>query len=117
LVTSPFLFLLGVDKIGVAPGPPPPTRGVKVFCTSFGFCWISLDRYADIYYNGVNKLTCSSKGTIMILCDYCANLSTSNQVCTECGEPLVDNPEMDFAYEYDGQPSELTEWMDFDPDC
>ena len=59
----------------------------------------------------------SSKGTIMTLCDYCGDASKSNQVCTECGEPLVDNPEMDLAYEYDGQPSELTEWMDFDPDC
>jgi hypothetical protein len=64
----------------------------------------------------------------MTLCDYCANLSTSNQVCTECGEPLVDNPnledaiidvrlKMDWLDERDGQPSELTEWMDFDPDC
>jgi hypothetical protein len=53
----------------------------------------------------------------MTLCDYCANPSTSTQVCTECGEPLVDNPEMDWREEQDGQPSELTEWMDFDPDC
>lgn len=53
----------------------------------------------------------------MINCEYCGNVSTSTQVCTECGEPLVDNPEMDLPYEYDGQPSELTEWMDFDPDC
>ena len=53
----------------------------------------------------------------MTVCDYCANLSTSTQVCTECGEPLVDNPQMDWREDYDGQPSELTEWMDFDPDC
>ena len=37
----------------------PPTGGGKVFCISFGFCWISLDICADIYYNGVNKSTCS----------------------------------------------------------
>jgi hypothetical protein len=24
---------------------------------------------------------------------------------------------MDWREDYDGQPSELTEWMDFDPDC
>ena len=57
------------------------------------------------------------KGTTMILCDYCGDASTSTQACTECGEPLVDNPEMDWREEQDGQPSELTEWMDFDPDC
>jgi len=56
------------------------------------------------------------KGTIMTVCDYCANLSTSNQVCTECGEPLVDNPKMEW-YENDGQPDEAQEWHDFDPDC
>jgi hypothetical protein len=28
----------------------------------------------------------------MINCEYCKNISTSTQVCTECGEPLVDNP-------------------------
>ena len=57
------------------------------------------------------------KGTIMINCEYCGNVSTSTQVCTECGEPLVDNPEMDLSYEYDGQPDEAQEWYDFDPDC
>jgi hypothetical protein len=89
----------------------------KKLCLFSGFYWISLDRLDDIYYNGVNKSTRSSKGTIMTLCDYCANPSTSTQVCTECGEPLVDNPEMDWREDDDGQPSELTEWMDFDPDC
>jgi hypothetical protein len=53
----------------------------------------------------------------MTLCDYCANLSTSTQVCTGCGEPLVDNPEMDWREDYDGQPDEAQEWHDFDPDC
>ena len=53
----------------------------------------------------------------MILCDYCANPSTSTQVCTECGEPLVDNPQMDWREDYDGQPDEAQEWHDFDPDC
>ena len=24
---------------------------------------------------------------------------------------------LQYAAEYDGQPDELTEWMDFDPDC
>jgi hypothetical protein len=51
----------------------------------------------------------------MTLCDYCANLSTSTQVCTECGEPLVDNPSC--WNEWDGQPDEAQEWHDFDPDC
>ena len=54
----------------------------------------------------------------MTLCDYCANLSTSNQVCTECGEPLVDNPQMDLSYGLaEREASELTEWLGFDPDC
>ena len=53
----------------------------------------------------------------MTLCEYCTQTSSSNQVCTECGEPLVDNPEMDWSYEYDGQPDEAQEWHDFDPDC
>jgi hypothetical protein len=33
----------------------------------------------------------------------------------------IDKPEYEDDYEYDyeddGQPSEYTEWMDFDPDC
>jgi len=49
----------------------------------------------------------------MILCDYCGDASTSTQVCTECGEPLVDNPEMDWREECDGQPSGYDEWQDF----
>ena len=53
----------------------------------------------------------------MTNCEFCETVSTSDQVCTECGEPLVDNPEVDWREECDGQPSELTEWMDFDPDC
>ena len=64
-----------------------------------------------------NKKTCSWKELFMTLCEYCTQTSTSNQVCTECGEPLVDNPEMDWSYEYDGQPDEAQEWYDFDPDC
>ena len=51
----------------------------------------------------------------MINCEYCGNVSTSNQVCTECGEPLVDNPSC--CNEWDGQPDEAQEWHDFDPDC
>ena len=76
--------------------------------------------YLDAVTADVGQLTNQpvlERDNIMALCDYCANLSTSNQVCTECGEPLVDNPEMDWREEQDGQPSELTEWMDFDPDC
>jgi hypothetical protein len=53
----------------------------------------------------------------MINCEYCNAVSTSDQVCTDCGEPLVDNPVVDWREESDGQPSELTEWMGFDPDC
>jgi len=54
----------------------------------------------------------------MINCEYCENVSTSDQVCTECGEPLVDNPVVDWElYEDepydDGQPSEYDEWQDF----
>jgi hypothetical protein len=37
----------------------PSKEGVKVFRISFAFYWISLDICADIYYNGVNKSTCS----------------------------------------------------------
>ena len=49
-------------------------------------------------------------------CDCCDDhVSASSQVCTECGEPLVDNPEWD--WEDDGQPDEAQEWFDFDPDC
>ena len=76
--------------------------------------------YLDAVTADVGQLTNQpvlERDNIMALCDYCANLSTSTQVCTECGEPLVDNPEMDRREEQDGQPSELTEWMDFDPDC
>ena len=61
----------------------------------------------------------------MINCEYCENVSTNNQVCTECGEPLVDNPVLsdveddehgDHRFEsdeYDGQPDEYTEWQDY----
>ena len=76
--------------------------------------------YLDAVTADVGQLTNQpvlERDNIMALCDYCANLSTSTQVCTECGEPLVDNPEMDWREDDDGQPSELTEWMDFDPDC
>ena len=31
----------------------------------------------------------------MTNCEYCGNPSTSTQVCTACGEPLVDNPNTD----------------------
>ena len=46
----------------------------------------------------------------MINCEYCKNISTSTQVCTECGEPLVDNPNTDswengYLEHYDGEPS------------
>jgi len=51
----------------------------------------------------------------MITCEFCENVSTSDEVCSNCGEPLIDNPT--WRDECDGQPSELTEWMDFDPDC
>jgi len=52
----------------------------------------------------------------LFFCDFCDDhVSVSSQVCTECGEPLVDNPEMD--WEDDGQPDEAQEWYDFDPDC
>jgi|TARA_R100000656_G_scaffold42720_1_gene35280 predicted amidophosphoribosyltransferase len=70
----------------------------------------------DIYYNG-GKLndTTSTKEDIMINCEFCGNVSTSTQVCTECGEPLVDNPSC--WNEWDGQPDEAQEWHDFDPDC
>ena len=74
--------------------------------------------YVSIYIiMGLTNQPVLERDNIMTLCDYCANPSTSTQVCTECGEPLVDNPEMDWREEQDGQPSELTEWMDFDPDC
>ena len=50
----------------------------------------------------------------MINCEYCGNVSSSDQVCTECGEPLVDNPVVDWAEEeFDGQPDERQEWADF----
>ncbi len=49
----------------------------------------------------------------MINCEYCENVSTSDQVCTECGEPLVDNPVVDWAEEeFDGQPSMYEEYQD-----
>ena len=49
----------------------------------------------------------------MINCVYCENVSTSDQVCTECGEPLVDNPAGDWAEEeFDGQPSMYEEYQD-----
>ena len=48
----------------------------------------------------------------MINCEYCKKISTSTQVCTECGEPLVDNPNTDswengYLEHYDGEPSWL----------
>ena len=49
----------------------------------------------------------------MITCEYCENVSTSTQVCTECGEPLVDNPVEDYCdEEFDGQPSMYEEYQD-----
>jgi ribosomal protein L37E len=35
------------------------------------------------------------RNKIMTNCEYCGNPSTSTQVCTACGEPLVDNPNTD----------------------
>jgi len=56
-------------------------------------------------------------GLIMdFFCDFCDDhVSFSSQVCTECGEPLVDNPE----WGWDDEPDvdEAQEWHDFDPDC
>ena len=52
----------------------------------------------------------------MINCEYCENVSTNDQVCTECGEPLVDNPDpalVDEADGFDSQPDEYTEWQDY----
>jgi len=42
--------------------------------------------------------------------------------CEFCDELLLPHEECDCILEdweddYDGQPDELTEWMDFDPDC
>ena len=51
----------------------------------------------------------------MTNCEFCETVSASDQVCTECGEPLVDNPSC--WPEWDGQPDEAQEWHDFDPDC
>jgi len=51
----------------------------------------------------------------MTNCEFCETVSASDQVCTECGEPLVDNPMV--CDEWDGQPDEAQEWHDFDPDC
>jgi len=31
--------------------------------------------------------------------------------------PNIVAVDLDYEDEYDGQPDELTEWMDFDPDC
>ncbi len=61
---------------------------------------------------------------------------TRDDECTECGATLVhiqdeysdaiicpececedDDDYQDFDDEYDGQPSEMDEWLDFDPDC
>lgn len=46
------------------------------------------------------------------------------QTCPDCGEYLppdgecyCDEAEAEAEYEDDGQPSELTEWLDYDPDC
>ena len=80
----------------------------------------------------------------MTECEYCNETSLSAQVCTECGEPLVDNPRVYHGVEYDenwnpvfhsqrpspaeladspelrddydGQPDEMQEWEGFDPD-
>jgi hypothetical protein len=52
----------------------------------------------------------------MTNCELCENVSTSDEVCTECGEPLADNPPLCGEWD-DGQPSEMDEWHDFDPDC
>ena len=86
--------------------------------------------------------TTSEKMT-MTECEYCNETSLSAQVCTECGEPLVDNPRVYHGVEYDenwnpvfhsqrptpaeladspelrddhdGQPDEMQEWEGFDP--
>ena len=105
--------------------PPPRSRkplsskdlGRQSYFNSFviftGFLLTNVPIYSIMGLT--NQLTCSSKGTIMINCEYCGNVSTSNQACTECGEPLVDNPSC--WNEFDGQPDEAQEWHDFDPDC
>ena len=41
----------------------------------------------------------------------------NEEVCTCCGADLTNDVEVEDDYEDDGQPSEMQEWYDFDPDC
>jgi hypothetical protein len=43
------------------------------------------------------------------------DLSTAYEVANEMGLEIESIESCD--EDYDGQPDELTEWMDFDPDC
>jgi len=45
--------------------------------------------------------------------------SAAEHIEAEISELEAERDELDLEneYEYDGQPDELTEWMDFDPDC
>ena len=59
-----------------------------------------------------------------MICEYCENATDCNQVCDQCGEPLVDNPEVfngecfaddcdcGVAVEDDGQPTMYEELQD-----
>ena len=61
------------------------------------------------------------KGLIMIFefeCSDClTECSAEEDVCVCCGADLTGDVEVEDDYEDDGQPSELQEWHDFDPDC
>jgi len=48
----------------------------------------------------------------MFNCNYCEELCADDcQVCENCGEPLVDNPDT-WDYEDDGQPTMYEEYQD-----
>jgi hypothetical protein len=57
-------------------------------------------------------MTCSFE------CGDCfAECLDSDDICVECGADLTVVVEVEDGYEDDGQPSEIQEWHDFDPDC
>ena len=57
---------------------------------------------------------------MMFLCDGCyTECGEQDTVCDTCGADLTNDPDESYGDhdDYDGQPTELQEWQDFDPDC
>ena len=67
-----------------------------------------MSAFKDIIYDIQDELRSGELSLAQIAVRYDVPLETVEEILQE----MIDNED-----EYDGQPDELTEWMDFDVDC